>query len=645
MTKPTPHTPGPSPVDLSIVIINWRFGQFVKECLPTIYGQPWRCTFEVIFVNKPSEDAIEHWTREHYPQVRVIDYHGEFGWTPQRCVGIRAARGRYLLMLDNDTEVLPGAFDAIVDFMDANPDVGGLGGKTQRPDGSLERSFRRFYTIPTILMRRLPGIDRLWPGNPWERRSLMLDADTDTVFDIDWMAGACFVMRAATVRDVGNFDPRFYYFDDVDWCFRAKQRGWRIVYLPHPCIVHKVQRSSARGINRALFRHLKSAALYYWKHFFIGESFRNRRSNAQLQKEISDGAISDGMILDLRFRISDLTEKSAGNHSITTNDQGPMTNDRRQVTNDQGQMTNDTPPLTTNNEQRTPAVSACIVTFNSRSVIARCVESLRAQQGPRLEIIIVDNASTDGTAAFIRDELAGPDLRLVENSRNAGFGAAMNQAFRAARGRYFFILNPDTRIRPGAIAALAAFLDETPDAAIAAPRLLNADGSVQLSCRAFPTHTTALFHRYSLLTKLLPFNKYSDAYLRTSWHHNEIDRVDWVSGAAMLIRRKALAAIDPPGFDPRFFMYVEDVDLCWRLQRRGWRTWYIPAAEVEHAIGQSSRTRPLRSFFHHHRSMYIFYKKHYSRNIALADFATGFGIALRFLGLSILRLPRRFISK
>ncbi|GAB4319217.1 MAG: hypothetical protein Kow0059_13060 [Candidatus Sumerlaeia bacterium] len=601
-----------APPDLSIVIINWRFGHFVKECLPTIFGPRWRCSFEVIFVNKPSEDRIEEWVRERYPQVRVIDYEGEFGWTPQRCTGIRAARGRYLLMLDGDTEVLPGALDAIVDFMDAHPEVGGLGGKTLRPDGSLERSFRRFYTIPTIIMRRLPGVARLWPDNPWERRSLMLDADPDSAFEIDWMAGACFVMRAATVRDVGSFDPRFYYFDDVDWCFRARQRGWKIMFLPHPCIVHKVQRSSARGINRALVRHLKSAALYYWKHFWVGESFRNRRSPARLRRLLQAGGCRN---------------RPAGESPADSASKGGLVNGV------QAQAVGAA-------IGGAPLVSVCIVTFNSRAVIERCIASVRAQEGVALEIIVVDNASPDGTADYVRARLSGPDLCVMANDVNRGFGAAMNQAFRAARGRYLLALNPDAQLMPGALAELTAFLRDTPDAGIVAPRLLNLDGSVQLSCRAFPTHTTALFHRYSLLTKLFPYNKFSDAYLRTRWHHNEIDRVDWVSGAAMLVRRRALADLDPPGFDERFFMFVEDVDLCYRMVKRGWFTYYLPGAEAIHTIGASSRTRPLRSLFHHHRSMYIFYKKHYSQGIALADFATGLGIAVRFLGLSLLRLPR-----
>jgi len=169
-------------------------------------------------------------------------------------------------MLDADSKVFPHAFDTMVEFMHQHPEAAGAGAKTLRPDGSLEYSVRRFYTIAAILSRRTP-LGTLVPHNPWERRHLMLDQDHDQVFEIDWMAGACFLMRRQAIEQIGLFDTQFYFgFEDVDWCFRAKKHGWKLFYIPQPCITHYVQRSSAR-LGRMSWEHLKSALRFYCKHY------------------------------------------------------------------------------------------------------------------------------------------------------------------------------------------------------------------------------------------------------------------------------------------------------------------------------------------------------------------------------------------
>jgi len=215
-------------------------------------------------VNKPSEDQTPEWLAEQYPWVRHVS-HPVFGFAEMRNVGILNSRGRVVLMLDADTEVLPGCFDAFVDFFGRHEKVGGAGGHTRRRDGSFEYNVKRFYTLTTIAVRRSP-LMRWWPDNPWNRHHLMMDKDHERPFYGDWMAGACFAIRREAVEQVGLFDTSMHYFEDVDWCHRARKAGWKIAFVPQARIVHLVRRESAQGINRQALVHLRSAIRFWWKN-------------------------------------------------------------------------------------------------------------------------------------------------------------------------------------------------------------------------------------------------------------------------------------------------------------------------------------------------------------------------------------------
>lgn len=285
-----------------------------------------------------------------------------------------------------------------------------------------------------------------------------------------------------------------------------------------------------------------------------------------------------------------------------------------------------------------PRVSVIIVTFRSAATIGACLKSVQAcavrlsggsGAAEGLEIIVVDNASGDGTTERVRQ--TAPEAKLIVNRTNRGFSHAVNQGARMSAGDYLFLLNPDCRMEPDGIGHLVDFLDSMPKAGACGPKILSPDGSLQLSCRAFPDHSTALFHRHSLLTRLFPRNPHSDRYLKTRWDHESRARVDWVSGAAVLLRRDAFQRVG--GMDEDYFLYCEDVDLCWRLNQHGWATYFVPEAVVHHHVGRSSRQVPYRALYERHRSMYTFYRKHYSQNIPLIDFATFVGIGLRCLML------------
>jgi len=261
-------------------------------------------------------------------------------------------------------------------------------------------------------------------------------------------------------------------------------------------------------------------------------------------------------------------------------------------------------------------LSICILNWNTAADLRRCLASLvaagfslRAAQpkGCGHEVIVVDNASTDGSADMVRHEF--PQARLIANKNNLGFAAGHNQGIAASSGRYILLLNADTVVHANALGTLVAAMDSLPRAAVAGPRLLNADGSLQFSCRRFPRFATGLFRKVPL-GRLLPDNVFNRDYLMASWDHSRERQVDWVSGAAFCLRREALRDIGL--LDAGYFMYCEDVDWCYRARRAGWQAWYIPQAVITHLHGRSTDQRPFAMSFQFHRSMIRFYRKHYS---------------------------------
>ena len=251
-------------------------------------------------------------------------------------------------------------------------------------------------------------------------------------------------------------------------------------------------------------------------------------------------------------------------------------------------------------------IAVIVVNWNAREDLRECLLSLEAGADSWVTraVWVVDNASTDGSAEMVRSEF--PGVQLIVNDENLGFSKANNQAIRYSESRYVFLLNSDAAVHPGAIEALVAFADDNPKAGIVGPKVLNPDGSLQLSCRRFPS-LGAGFFRNTYLGRLFPHNKPAQDYLMADFDHAHTRAVDWVSGCAMLIRREMVAQIG--ALDERFYMYCEDVDLCERAWRFDWEVVYQPDAVVTHAIGRSSDKDADKMIWEFHRSWYEFDKK------------------------------------
>ena len=254
-------------------------------------------------------------------------------------------------------------------------------------------------------------------------------------------------------------------------------------------------------------------------------------------------------------------------------------------------------------------VSVVIVNYNVRDLLRDCLRSLEPDlRALRSEVWVVDNASRDDSAEMVAAEF--PSVRLIHNEQNRGYAAANNQAIRAARGRYVLVLNPDTRVPPGALLACLAELDRHPDVGALGPKLIRADGSLDRACRrSFPSPEVAFF-RLTGLAKLFPSHPRVARYNLLHVDPNTPLDVDSVCGAFMLVRRDVIERVGM--FDEAFRMYGEDLDWAYRIKAAGWRVRYHPAVVVLHYKGQSSRQRPassIRAFYH---AMRVFYDKHYA---------------------------------
>ncbi|HEX2191671.1 MAG TPA: glycosyltransferase family 2 protein [Acidimicrobiales bacterium] len=246
----------------------------------------------------------------------------------------------------------------------------------------------------------------------------------------------------------------------------------------------------------------------------------------------------------------------------------------------------------------TDDVAAVVVNYNVRDHLLACVRSLR-DEGVS-DVVVVDNDSRDGSGAALA--AADPDARFIAAGANLGFGTAANRGVVATDASRVLILNPDTVVEPGCVKALLAALESDDGLAAVGPRVDNPDGTRYPSVRRFPDLGVAAGHAFLGLVR--PGNRFTRRYRMLDHEPDRAGDVDWVSGTCMLVRRSAFEAVG--GFDEAYFMYVEDVDLCWRLQQVGWRVGYEPKARVVHTVGASSERAPYRMIAAHHRSLLRF---------------------------------------
>ena len=256
---------------LSIITVNYKSWPLTRALIESLLSGSLPNKTEIIVVDNNSNDESVHVLRSDFPEVTVIANEKNVGLAAGVNTAIAQAKGEYFLILNPDMIATPKAVEALVSFMDQNDDVGMAGGKLLSPNGDLQYSCYRFYTLPVIFYRRTP-LGKTAKGRAAVARFLMKDFDHATPRDVDWLMGACLIVRKAVVKNIGGMDEQFFmYFEDVDWCRRVWEAGMKVVYVPSAVFSHFHQRSSESGItsffsNRPTREHIKSAFKYFWKY-------------------------------------------------------------------------------------------------------------------------------------------------------------------------------------------------------------------------------------------------------------------------------------------------------------------------------------------------------------------------------------------
>jgi N-acetylglucosaminyl-diphospho-decaprenol L-rhamnosyltransferase len=280
------------------------------------------------------------------------------------------------------------------------------------------------------------------------------------------------------------------------------------------------------------------------------------------------------------------------------------------------------------------------VSYHSRELLRACLEALRAHPPSiPMSVVVVDNDSRDGTDEMVTREF--PEVDLIACPENIGFAAATNLGASRGTARYLLALNPDTAVTEGALDKVLAVLEDHPEVAVVGPRLLRPDLTLDhASRRSFPTPLSALGHFTGL-------GRRAQSGRLAAYRAPEVESgpVDAVNGAFMLMRRSAFE--DAGGFDEGYWMYMEDLDLSYRLRQRGWLSWYEPSSTVMHVKGGTvGGPRPLRLNWHFHRGMGRFYRRHYASQRPRAMNALVYlGIAVKLAASAAQSLLRRSLAR
>jgi len=259
-----------------------------------------------------------------------------------------------------------------------------------------------------------------------------------------------------------------------------------------------------------------------------------------------------------------------------------------------------------------------IVNYNTKKSLKKCIDSI-LRNPPRCDyrIVVVDNNSKDGSKNFLK-KVQKENIKTIFNNKNRGFGTACNQIVKSQKSSYVLFLNPDVEITKNSIDKLIDFLKKNGKTGVATGKLLFSDGSLQLSCRKFPTILRTLFGRESTLRKIFPNNNVSREFLMTDFDYNKIQFPDHVRGAVMLFKTKVFKRIG--GFDEKFFLFFEDTDICLRLKRMGYQIVYLPEAIFYHSLGESTKKEKIKTKIIINISMFNYIKKNMNYNFFIFSF-------------------------
>jgi N-acetylglucosaminyl-diphospho-decaprenol L-rhamnosyltransferase len=596
-------------ITLSVIIATYNTRELLSDCLQSVYENPPGEPFEIIVVDDASVDGTSGMVRDCFPKVRLLvnDSNHHYAYSNNRALEL--ARGQFVFLLNSDTVVLPHAFDIMLAFLKSHPEAGAVGCRLLNGDGTIQWSVKTLPNAGAALFGARSIISTIFPDNRVTRKHLLhIGRDMTTPFDVGkgYVSSAAVMMPRKAIDAAGLLDKRLAYHVDADLCKRIIDAGYRCYYLPEAVIIHLDHEGGTTATLRARFRSLTMfevhSFLYYRKHI-------QRSVYSPMQIGVALGLFAHFLVL---VSAQVWRESAAAVRSMLRPSNGASVRSQLRPSNGA--------PLKREDGWAEAGItlSVIIATYNTRDLLADCLRSIyQSPPSETFEIIVVDDASVDGTSGMVRD--CFPRVRLLVNESNLNYARSNNKGLELARGQFVFLLNSDTIVLPQAFDKMLAFLRAHPEAGAVGCRLLNEDGTIQWSVKTLPNAGAALFGARSIISRIFPNNRHTRKHLlqigrdvTTPFDVGE----GYVSGAAVMMPR---TAIDAAGLlDTGFAFYHVDADHCKRIIDAGYRCYYLPEAVIIHLEHKGGSTANLRARF---RSLWMFevlsfnyYRKHLRRS-------------------------------
>ncbi|HEX7052147.1 MAG TPA: glycosyltransferase [Longimicrobiales bacterium] len=602
---------------VTATIVNWNTRDALRRCLDALTRARAAQDLEIIVVDNASEDGSADMVEREFPAVRLLRSPVNGGFAAGNNAALEHATGEYVLILNPDVEIGAHAIAALVAFLESTPRAAAVSPLLAGPDGRAHTHLYRrfpslaqivlFWTVLSPVSRRIPWLTR---------RFFEHDLDARGPIAVDQLPGAAMLVRRTAFEDIGRLDPDYFmWFEDVDWCYRARSAGHGLYVLPDVRAVHAGGASfDSWGLGKRVHQFYRAFARFLCKHRLD----RLRRLAIPILtfdlwiKEIALRVVSpfssardrDGLRAARRavrtavalYRSGELiryTEAGLDRASTRGARTDPGTRDGGPGRSPSGTHTGTAiapvvaaPP--TDGGVRRARIDAIIVNWNGRRYLPACIRSLRESTVP-VRIIVVDNASTDGSAAYVRTEVA--EAELVALDANIGYAAGANAGLARGDAPYAIVLNPDVVLAPDHLARLRDRLDADPRIGAAQGKLyrVNPDAFEAGAPRPGGELDSAghVIRRSRMVVDRGQGRPDGPAFDR------EVS-VFSACGAALFLRRAMLEDLAPDGryFDDAFFAYKEDIDLCWRARLLGWDVRYVPGAIGYHIRGWAGTGAP-----------------------------------------------------
>jgi len=253
-------------LDLSISIVNWNTRELLKKCLKSIYQNTQQIKYEIFVVDNASIDHSVEMVKSDFPQVNIIKNKENVGFSKANNQAFKKSKGRYFLLLNSDIVVFSYTFDRMVEFMDLHPEVGIVGCKLLNPDGTFQYSCGEFHSISKILISKIIPVNNF--TKKWLSKYLLHYWDFSGVREVDWVTGACLMAKREAINEVGLLDENiFMYFEDNDWCYRMKKKGWKVYFIPQATVLHLGGQSIKKVYEKIAIESLMSKYYFYRKHY------------------------------------------------------------------------------------------------------------------------------------------------------------------------------------------------------------------------------------------------------------------------------------------------------------------------------------------------------------------------------------------